>query len=452
MNSKMQEKIKNIDSNIIINGDIQSGKTTNIIFNSVESIIDKNESLLVVDAKEEYLNNYFGTLKDKGYNIIILNLRDLDKSVGWNPLEYPYLLYKTGNKDKAIEQLQNIGNILFKEEKDVDPFWSNASRDFFTGVSLGLFEDGANDEINFNSINSMFNGIDTRYGADDYITHYFKLKNTSSSLYNFASSTFLAPKETKGSILSVARQKLRMLVTREKLSILLSKTTFDFEKIANTKTALFIINKDENKSINLIANLLIEQIYNYLFEIKEKNKFNFILDNFDSLDNFTDLPNMIGAAISRNMRFIIGTRYKEKILSMYSDYISRLAINIDVKYNNVEIIEKGEKILYYYEPKKVDIESSVITYPILNNTQINTFDIIDYVKNKKVEHLIERIDNNEIKGISSEYEFPPKCDFDNLVKKIDKKIEELILEEELSKIFDNNDASFKSDFEQFKTE
>ena len=33
--------MKNIDGNIIVNGDIQSGKTTNLIFNTIDSIIDK---------------------------------------------------------------------------------------------------------------------------------------------------------------------------------------------------------------------------------------------------------------------------------------------------------------------------------------------------------------------------------------------------------------------------
>ena len=452
MNSEIKEKMKNIDGNIIVNGDIQSGKTTNLIFNSVDSIIDKNESLLVVDSKEEYLNNYFAKLKEKGYNIIILNLRELDKSVGWNPLEYPYSLYKNGNKDKAVEEIQNIGNVIFREDVNTDPFWCKTSADFFTGITLGLFEDGKKEEINFNSINCMFNGMDTKYGLEDYTTNYFKLKDSNSSAYNFASSTFLAPRETKGSILSVARQKLRLLTSREKLSILLSNTTFDMKEIVNKPTALFIINKDENTYINLVATLFIEQVYNYLFDIKEKNRFNFILDNFDSLSNFNDLSNMIGAGITRNMRFVIGTRYKEKLLSTFGDYILRLVTNIDVKSKNIEITRNGEKNSYSYEPIYVNISNNDITYRTLSINPINTFDVIKYVQEKKGECLFDSIDNNKLPIPPISNDLPPVPNVDELIKSIDKKIEELTLEEETEKLFNNNDDYFKSDLEQFKTE
>lgn len=452
MNSEIKEKMKNIDGNIIVNGDIQSGKTTNLIFNTIDSIIEKKESLLIVDSKEEYLNNYFTKLKDEGYNIIILNLRDLDKSVGWNPLEYPYSLYKSGNRDKAIEEVQNIGNIIFREDVSNDPFWCKTSADFFTGITLGLFEDGKKDEINFNSINGMFNGMDSKYGLEDYTTNYFKLKGAASSAYNFASSTFLAPKETKGSILSVARQKLRLLVSREKLSILLSNTTFDMKEIVDKPTAIFVISRDENTSINLVATLFIEQIYNYLFFIKEKNRFNFILDNFDSLSNFNDLSNMIGAGISRNMRFVIGTRYKEKLLSIFGDYILRLVTNIDVKSNSIEITRNGEKNSYSYAPIYVNISNIDITYPILNINQINTFDIIKYVQEKKGECLFDNIDNNKLPKSPISSDLPPVPNVDDLIKRIDKKIEELTLKEETEKLFNSDNDYFKSDLEQFKTE
>ena len=32
----------------------------------------------------------------------------MDKSEGWNPLEYPYNLFKNGEQDKAQEYLEKI--------------------------------------------------------------------------------------------------------------------------------------------------------------------------------------------------------------------------------------------------------------------------------------------------------------------------------------------------------
>lgn len=116
----------------------------------------------------------------------------------------------------------------------------------------------------------MFNGIDKKFGASDYITEYFKTKETSSKPYIFASTTFLAPRDTKGSILSVARQKLRLYVSREKLSQIMNKTTFNFDDVANKPTAIFVIARDENKSLNAIAAMFIEQLYAVLVDLKSK--------------------------------------------------------------------------------------------------------------------------------------------------------------------------------------
>lgn len=227
MRKEMLEKVHNARKNLIVSGDISVGKTKNVIIPLVKEMIDNGESLVILDSKEEYLKTYYKSLKEKNYNIVILNFRDLNRSEGWNPLEYPYTLFKNDNKDKAIDYLDKIGSTMFYEGKENDPFWASSASDFFTGVTLGLYDDGNDNQINLNSVNVMFNGVDKRYGGSDYLTKYFDLKDKTSSAYVYACGTCYAPRETKGGILAVARQRLRTYTSREKLSILLNKTTFD---------------------------------------------------------------------------------------------------------------------------------------------------------------------------------------------------------------------------------
>ena len=66
---------------------------------------------------------------------------------------HPYLayqLYQEGNKDKANELLDDLAmNILYDEKsQNQDPFWEKTSADYFCGLSLGLFEDAKEEEIN----------------------------------------------------------------------------------------------------------------------------------------------------------------------------------------------------------------------------------------------------------------------------------------------------------------
>jgi len=92
MKKENLERIFHNHKNLIVEGPVSSGKTTNLFYPIVEEIVAKKESLFILDSKEEYINRYSMKLKSLGYNTVIINLRDLNKSEGWNPIQYPYFL------------------------------------------------------------------------------------------------------------------------------------------------------------------------------------------------------------------------------------------------------------------------------------------------------------------------------------------------------------------------
>lgn len=431
MEKEILKRILSDKKNLIVSGDISVGKTSNVLFPLVREMIDEKQSLLVLDSKEEYIKEYYDDLKSKDYNIVILNLRDLSKSEGWNPLEYPYNLYKDGKVDEAINYIEKQANAMFYDDSEVDQFWSNNSSDFYTGIVLGLFEDGKDNEINLSSVNSMFNSTDNKYSVNDYVTQYFKLKNPNSQSYIFASSTISAPKETKGGIISVARQKLRTYVTREMLSTLLNKTTFSYEDILTKPTAIFVIARDENKYINNVATMFIEQLFTILVNSKIQNQFNFVLDNIDDLERVNELSDMLSSGVSRNIKFEIATRSYEELIEKYGKYIEKLSNHVvvekDIKLviDNEEYTEEKEQLIEFIQDENVE-------FPLLQKEKIETFDIVEFVRSKR-----ESIDmrnpfftNNLSTNVSN---------INGLIKDIDRKIEQLDAKENT-----NSDASVYS--------
>ncbi len=226
MQNELLGKLFQENKNVIVEGGVNSGKTMNVLFPIVDSIIERKESLVVLDSKEEYLNKYYEKFYENDYNTIVINLRDPSSSEGWNPLFYPYELFKSGDLDNAQAEIDRIGKTIFYDKKVLDPFWIDSAKDLFTGMCLGLFEDGTEEEINLNSINNMFNSIGKKFNDTTIDKAYFTSKGENSASYVYASSTILAPKETKGGILATAKQKLRLYVSRENLSKVLSKTIF----------------------------------------------------------------------------------------------------------------------------------------------------------------------------------------------------------------------------------
>lgn len=177
----------------------------------VRILAKKGETMIITDPKGEIYENNAEMLKDKGYNVVLLNFRDPQKGSAWNPLSLPYELYKNGNKDKANELLDDLAmNILYDEKaQNQDPFWEKTSADYFTGLALALFEDAKEDEINLNTINLMTTVGEEKLGNTTYIKEYFNYKDKASPAYINVSSTIMAPSDTKSSILSVFKQKIK---------------------------------------------------------------------------------------------------------------------------------------------------------------------------------------------------------------------------------------------------
>lgn len=301
--------------NLVI-GATGSGKSETVVKPLVNLLSKKGESMIITDPKGE-LYEYCGEfLKQQGYKIIVLNFRDPEKGNSWNPLSLPYRYYKAGNSDKGIELLDDVAqNILYNKDNKGDDFWEKSAADFFSGLALGLFEDADEKEVNINSISYMSSVGDERYGRDTYLKQYFTAKGEDSTAYMFANNTISAPQDTKLSIMSTFRQKIRQFTTKESLSEMLSYSDFDMTKIGDEKTAVFMIIHDEKKTYHGLMTIFIKQCYEALIDKafenggKLKYRTNFILDEFQNMPPLKDVDSMVTAARSRDIRltFIIQT-------------------------------------------------------------------------------------------------------------------------------------------------
>ncbi len=295
----------------LIIGSTGSGKTQTMVLPLVESLAKKGESMIVTDPKGEIYEKTANMLKSRGYNVVLLNFRDTLKGNSWNPLNLPYSLYQEGNKDKSNELLDDLAmNILYDDKaQSQDPFWEKTSADYFTGLSLSLFEDAKKEEINLNSINLMSTVGEEKVANTTYINDYYAGKDPGSPAYINVSSTIMAPKDTKSSILSVFKQKIKLFSSRENLSEMLSYSDFDMKDIGRKKTAVFIVIQDEKKTYHSLVTIFIKQVYETLIDVAQESggklafRTNFILDEFANMPPLKDVTTMVTAARSRNIRF-----------------------------------------------------------------------------------------------------------------------------------------------------
>lgn len=304
--------VDNGEDHYLVMGATGSGKSVIVAKPMIKLLAKHGESMILTDPKGELYEETAELLKANDYNIITLNFRDPQRGNAWNPMSLPYKLYKEGNTDKAIELLDDLAlNILYEEKSSGDPFWEKTAADYFTGLALGLFEDGTPEQINVNSVNLMSSLGEERFGGpnNNYAKEYFNSKDPSKAAYINASGTVFTADETKQGIMATFKQKMKLFSERENLSEMLSYSDFDMREIGRKKTAVFLIVQDEKKTLHPLATIFIKQCYETLIDVAQESggklpfRTNFILDEFANMPPLKDVTTMVTAARSRLIRF-----------------------------------------------------------------------------------------------------------------------------------------------------
>ena len=305
--------IKDDEAHTMVIGTTGSGKTQSTMLPQLRLAIKAQESFIVHDVKGELYDVLSGELKKQNYNTIVINLDNSNVGNNYNPLSLPYELYKNGETDKAIELLEDVGYYFCCNEvfnASIDPYWTNSATSLFVGLALYLFDNATEDEIN---LSSLFNLV----SEFDKLTEQIKKYDMTSPTYIYLSNTVLAPSETKGSILSVFIQNMRLFVSRESLLKLLSSTNFDIKNVQKDKTALFVISNNKSVSRRLIP-LIIEECYFAATLTNDKTRrLNVVIDEFENLVPVKDFNNMLTLSRSYNIKFSI---YIRSLLELRNTY------------------------------------------------------------------------------------------------------------------------------------
>lgn len=359
-------------------GKSNTGKTRKILFEKVENDIKNNKNLFIIDDKQEYYNKFYEELKNNEYEIKVINFKEPLKSNGWDPIEYINYLYNNNKMDKSIEMTKNIGISLFPQV-DTDPFWSQMSSDYFTGIVLSLIEATnelkKQEECTFTSIYNIINDGEKEIDDSTIMKKYVKRFDALNPIYIALAPTVFSSKETRESILSVVKQNLNNLFMRQELLKSFYNNEFKISQI-NKKIAIFVIGY---KPINFLTNILLEQVYDYT--ISKNIDMSFVLDNFDLLSKINIIEEMINSSLDNKIDIYIGIRNEEKILDIYGKYT----------FGDIENVIRLNDI---YESSEKESEKEL---PNLNNKKATYFDFEEYVRIEKKESL-SSIDNKVIEA------------------------------------------------------
>lgn len=272
--------------NVLVCGGSGSGKTRFYGKPNVMQCSD-NTSYVILDPKGEILKTTGNLLKEKGYEIKVLDLVNMENSFCYNPFVYL----------KDDNDVQRLVTNLFKATtpkgaQTQDPFWDVTASMLLLALIFYLKYEAPEDEQNFPMVMEMIMEIEVKEFDENYKSPldilFMKLEERNPNhialkyYKNFKSGAGKTLKSIKITLLS-RLEKFNL----EKLSKLVITDELELSSIGEKKIALFAIIPDNDTSFNFLVSILYTQLFQQLFYIADY-KYNgalpkhvhFVMDEF----------------------------------------------------------------------------------------------------------------------------------------------------------------------------
>lgn len=259
-------------TNNLVIGKTRSGKGESIIFPMIDILSRSSQkpAMIINDPKQELYRSSYITLRKRGFDVHVLNLKDPTNSIGYNNLQHVIDLAKLGYYDEVQQEVNKITTSIYDDPHAKDKFWNNSSINLMNSLILALLDKAK--ETNDYSFINMYTAVDmlTRMGgktenitddsgkiirsANRLILYFESLAEQPPTLLKtmainaFQQSKF-AGDETAGNIYSSAMEKVK-IYQQMNIAKLTGKSTLDLESIGFLKVFKIQLSESSYKHLN----------------------------------------------------------------------------------------------------------------------------------------------------------------------------------------------------------
>ena len=311
--------VTDLNNNVLIIGGSGAGKTYREV---TPNLLQANSSYVITDPKGEILRKFGKYFADIGYKVKVINLVEMSQSDCYNPFRY---IRKEADVAKLINNL--IANTTPKGANKGDPFWEKSESMYLQALFYYVWMECPEKERNFNSLLELVGKAELKEDEEGSIqeSELDELMNALAeekgenhpAVRNYKKVTRGAA-DTVRSIIIIANSRLAPF-ENEQLKRILSKDEMDIPSIGigangdeTTKTAVFCVIPDSDKTYNFVVGMLYTQIFQELYYQADFNyegslpiQVAFWLDEFANValpDDFCSLlSTMRGRGISSNI-------------------------------------------------------------------------------------------------------------------------------------------------------
>ena len=337
----IDNRLTKYNNNILVIGGSGAKKTFGFV---KPNIMQLNTSFIITDPKGEILRSEGEFLKAHGYNVRVLNLIDMDASFGYNPFEY---IREPNDIPILIGNI--IGNTTPKNASQSDPFWEKSEGMFLQSLFYYVWIEEPKKTRNLRSVMELLRQAEVT-GNDEMseLDRKMSALATTSILgeshpaYVMYKKSMSGAADTVRSIIISANARLAKIESESVLRL------FDHDEMGleelgigengdeQTKTALFCLIPDSDKTYNFIVGMLYTQAFQRLYKIADEEysgelpiHVSFMLDEFANVALPDDFCSLISTMRSRSISSIIIIQNLAQIKALFKDTWETITGNCD---------------------------------------------------------------------------------------------------------------------------
>ena len=233
------------------------------------NLMQANTSFVVLDPKGENLRDTGYLLIEKGYEIRVLDLINMEKSHCYNPFVYL----------KDDNDVQRLVTNLFKAttpkgSQSNDPFWDTAASMLLLAIIFFLKYESPPEEQNFSMVMEMLRAGEVKEDDDSYqspldeLFERLEMRNPEHIAVKYYKDYHSGSAKTLKSIqITLAARLEKFNLTS--LAALTATDELDLTSLGEKKVALFALIPDNDTSYNFLVSILYTQLFQQLFYIAD---------------------------------------------------------------------------------------------------------------------------------------------------------------------------------------
>ena len=319
--------------NTMVVGGSGAGKTR---FYAKPNLCQANTSFVVLDPKGELVRDTGYLLEQKGYEVRVLDLLNMERSHCYNPFVY---LRDDNDVQRLVTNL--FKSTTPKGSQSNDPFWDTAASMLLLALVFYLHYEAPPDEQNFPMVMEMLRAADVREDDDTYqspldeLFERLEMRNPDHIAVKYYKDYHSGSAKTLKSIQITLAARLEKF-NLESLAGLTATDELDLPSLGEKKVALFALIPDNDTSFNFLVSILYTQIFQQLFHLADHKyggrlpvHVHFLMDEFANVSLPDDFDKILAVMRSREVSVSIILQNLAQLKALFEKQWESIVGNCD---------------------------------------------------------------------------------------------------------------------------